>query len=440
LRSWFIDLWLRIQASYWFIPALLAVGAVIIAVFAVRADAELGAAWWEQFGWINLNTAEGARALLSAVAGSMITVAGVTFSGTLLAVSHASSQIGPRLLSGFMRDRGNQVTLGIFIATFLYCLIVLRTISPGDLGVDSKDSSLFVPHLAVLLAIGFAVLSVLVLIYFIHHVPQSINVSTVIARVGDEILTGVGNVYPLPDEADDTVGKPTCCGGDPQAVIKLEGKSGYLRVLDFDALIDKAAEQDLVIEMLVQPGEFGVPGQPLMHVYAEAAVDIETLEALADNLSWGRERTPEQDVMSSIEQMAEIFAKAMSPGVNGQFTAINCLDQLAAAFVELLRRGECPQCLADDNDVVRVVRRSHPRAYVFEITCRALRQFMRGDWVVTSRFVMLLTTLAELNSLAGSRQQILEQAALTLTEAEASDMSDAEKQALKKQGEKLTRS
>lgn len=147
MKSWFIDHWITVRSGYWFIPSVMSITALLAAVAAVRLDAQLGQSWLHNSEWLYANQPAGARALLSTVAGSMITVAGVTFSMTLLAVSDASAQIGPRLLSGFRRDRGNQFTLGTFIATFLYCLMVLRTVHTG---IDGEaDVSGFVPHIAI---------------------------------------------------------------------------------------------------------------------------------------------------------------------------------------------------------------------------------------------------------------------------------------------------
>jgi uncharacterized membrane protein len=147
--------------------------------------------------WASLNQPEGARTLLATVAGSMITVAGVTFSLTILAVSYATSHFGPRLLDNFMRDRGNQITLGTFLATFLYCLLVLRTVRSGsDIFKPGANAALFVPHLSVLVAIALTLASVGVLIYFIHHIPESIHISNVLHRISRELSDKIEDLYP----------------------------------------------------------------------------------------------------------------------------------------------------------------------------------------------------------------------------------------------------
>jgi uncharacterized membrane protein len=154
VNSLITDTWIQLRASYWFVPSLISLSAVMTAVIAVLLDFHFGSSWLDKVSWLFAHQPAGARDLLSTLAASAITVAGVTFSMTLLAVSHASAQIGPRLLADFMRDRGNQVTLGVFIATFLYCLIVLVTVQSA--GEDQEANVAFVPHLAITIALALA--------------------------------------------------------------------------------------------------------------------------------------------------------------------------------------------------------------------------------------------------------------------------------------------
>lgn len=164
-----ITYWEDIRSSFWFVPTLMAAASAVLAMCNIYLDHTLPESWRGN-GWIYSGGAEGARAVLSVIASSMITVAGVVFSITIVALTLASSQFGPRLLRTFMRDTANQVVLGTFIATFLYCLLVLRTIR----GLDERE---FVPHLSVTVGVLLGVASLGVLIYFIHHVSVSIQAS-----------------------------------------------------------------------------------------------------------------------------------------------------------------------------------------------------------------------------------------------------------------------
>ena len=181
MKGRFFKLWNRIRSGFWFIPAVMAGVALALALASVSVDGPLTEWLTLQLSWTFTGGAEGASAVLGIIAGSMITIAGVVFSMTLVALSLASSQLGPRLLRSFMRDSATQVVLGTFIATFLYCLLVLRTIRHAE-------EVAFVPHLSVTFGVLLAVASVGVLIYFIHHVSVSIQANEIAARIGKELI------------------------------------------------------------------------------------------------------------------------------------------------------------------------------------------------------------------------------------------------------------
>ena len=205
MKARLLSLLASIRSSYWFIPTLMALAAVVLSTVTTSIDRAIGMDWLEDWNWLYANRPDGARAVLSTVAGSMITVAGVTFSMTILSISYAASQVGPRLLSNFMRDRGNQITLGVFIATFLYCLLVLRTVRnaealpPGTqlTNVDNPElMAAFVPQIAIMFALFLAVASVGVLIYFIHHIPENLHVSNIVANVGRSLQKDIDERFP----------------------------------------------------------------------------------------------------------------------------------------------------------------------------------------------------------------------------------------------------
>jgi uncharacterized membrane protein len=178
-----------ISSSYWFVPGIMTAAAVVLSLLSVELDRRVQDAVLEEIGLIWSGGAEGARELLGTVAGSTITVAGVIFSMTLVVLSLTSQQFGPRLLRQFMGDRGTQVVLGMFVATFVFCLLVLRT-------VRSMEETRFVPYLSVTLAVLFMLASLGVLIYFIHHVAQLIQAPRVVSRVGEDLLAAINRVFP----------------------------------------------------------------------------------------------------------------------------------------------------------------------------------------------------------------------------------------------------
>lgn len=390
-----------LRQSYWFLPSIMAVAAMVLAGGMIWLDSYEGSAWMDRLPWLRASRPSGARQLLSAIGGSMITVAGTVFSVTIAAVVYASGQYGPRLLSNFMRDRGNQVTLGTFIATFLYCLIVLRTVrSPEESGGVG-----FVPNIALLVAVVLALCSIVVLIFFIHHVPSKIHINNVIDEVGKRLLQQVGHRFPrfLGTSADHHEIEPTlpkAFGPDGSAeaadqlrVVKAE-HTGYIQLIRDEEILTLAARHDLVLRLRYQPGDFVHAGRALIVACPAERCDDEASRALADAFAVGSQRTALQDLRFLIDELVEIAARALSPGVNDPFTAITCLDWLGAAMSDLSGR-EIPSHLRQDKDgALRVI--AHPQGFAdfLDRSFGALAQYCAGDRVAALSFLGSLGEVA----------------------------------------------
>lgn len=342
-----ISIWELLRGSFWFLPSMMAAGAVLLSFAVVKLDAAMEADAYGRFEFIYLFGPEGARAILSAVATSMITVAGLTFSITMLTLQLASSQFGPRLLRNFMRDRGNQLVLGTFISTFVYCLLVLRT-------VKGVEGSSFVPHIAVAIGVVLAVASLAVLIYFIHHTASSIRLETLLASLAEETAATIDRLFPtkIGHEEPETKCEPP--DFDRGLVIRSRA-SGYIQSVDSAALLRLAEEQDLIVDVVARPGTFVTERDPLLRVIAANAPDEGKLDALRASLIIGIERTPYQDLDFSIRRIVEITQRALSPGINDPTTALYCIDRLREALMRLAHRPMPSGCRHDDEGRLRVV-------------------------------------------------------------------------------------
>ena len=334
MKTLLMKYWGRLRSSFWFVPAAMACLAVALAVSAVELDKAVAGDFLQRLSWSYSGGAEGASLLLGTVAGSMIAIAGTVFSMTLVALSFASSQLGPRLLRNFMRDTVNQVVLGTFVATFVYCLLVLRTIRRADEGA-------FVPHVSVSIGMLLAIVSVGVLIYFIHHISVSIQADQVVAQVGKELDDGIDSLFP--SDLGNTVSEalrgsskaslPAAFAREACPVGALE--DGYLQLIDADALMALASQEDLLLRLERRPGHYLAKGQTMVMVWPGDRVT----EALVDEMNaafvLGDQRTAAQDVEFSFQQLVEIAVRALSPGINDPFTAIACVtgwDQPCAVW------------------------------------------------------------------------------------------------------------
>jgi uncharacterized membrane protein len=322
-----------LRESYWFVPTLMAMSALLLALAMVYVDSHFGTTWMDRLPWLYAARPDGARSLLSSIGGSMIGVAGTTFSVTIAAVVYASGQYGPRLLSNFMSDRGNQVTLGTFIATFVYSLVVLRTIrSAGESGAGAPA---FVPQLALLIGLILVLCSIAVLIFFIHHVPMRIHINNVIERIGDRLIEEIDSRFPvfvgvpLVEQADDpripSAFRENATTADYERRAPVRAKdTGYIQLIDESTLLEAARHHDLVIRLQYQSGHFTHKGSVLLEAWPAERCDEDAASALRGAFAIGSRRTALQDLRFLIDELVEIAARALSPGVNDPFTAQSC--------------------------------------------------------------------------------------------------------------------
>jgi len=382
----------------------MALGAVTLAFALPQLDRVAQAELSEKWDWTYTGGPEGARAVLSTIAGSMITVAGVVFSITIVALSLASAQFGPRLLRNFIRDRGNQFVLGTFTATYIYCLLVLRT-------VRGTNHEHFVPGISVTVGFFFALVGLGVLIYFIHHVAVSIQANEVIATVGRELDETIDRLWPeelgqgppSPAKPVETA-VPAAMIHDAAPIAALA--SGYIAAINDSALLRLACEHDVVVSLQRRPGHFVVRGNPLATIWPGDRADDDLGQALNGVFTLSTHRTPFQDVEFAIDQLVEVAVRALSPGVNDPFTAMACIDRLGQALSRLCRRSVPSNRRYDAEGQLRVIACPSTIESITDAAFNQIRQYGRSSPAVMIR---LLETLAVV---ANSGQREVDRAAL----------------------------
>lgn len=391
-----LRLWDTLRASYWFVPAVMTLTATLLSYGALGLDHALYDAEIRLPGWVEgAGRPDGARVLLGTIAGSIITVAGVTFSILLVALSQAASQFGPRLVRGFLRDTGNQVVLGTFIATFVYCLLVLRSVPmvPGGEAV---------PQVSVALAFLLGLAGVAVLIYFIHHAAVSIQASHVIEVAGSELDEAIRQTFPARDDAEAAKTSPHR-SLDPEEVLP-EGfeeeagtvearSSGYVQEIDTDGLVELAAEGDLVIQLLHGRGGFVVEGRPLARVGADEALDDETEEAIGNALVLATSRVSTRDVERAVSQLAEVAVRALSPGINDPFTATSAVNRLGASLALLGERRLPTPYFSDPEGTLRLWVPVPTIASLLDLAFDQARHYGRSDPHFPAAFLETLTSV-----------------------------------------------
>lgn len=411
--------WEDLRSSLWFLPTVIVAGAVALAMGLIEVDfpgygGPLEERWPRLFG----AGADGSRGLLSAIAGSMITVAGVTFSITVVALTLASSQYTSRILRNFVRSRANQTVLGVFVGVFAYCLVVLRTIRGGDEGA-------FVPGVAVLGALLLAFVAIGFLIFFIHHIAASLQATTIIESVAAETLQAVDRLFP------DQLGEPAAGRANQEQEMTLAlqtwtaipaRNSGYIDSIDADALFDLASKQGVVVRMEKGIGEFVIEACPLASVSGNPP-DDKTIQKLSSAYSVDRHRTVHQDAGYGIRQIVDVALKALSPGINDTTTAINCIDYLGSILARLAaRRIESRNRV--DKGRLRVITRGPTFQSLLGDAFDQIRQNAEGNVAVLARLLQVLATLAGRTSDEQRRRALRQQADLVVETAERSVPSE----------------
>jgi uncharacterized membrane protein len=339
--------------TYWFLPSLVTTGAIGLALLLIAVDRATSQTrpWLE---WAYGGGADGARALLSAVAGSTITVVSVTFSVLVVALTVSSEHFGPRLLRTFMRDRPAQLVLGTFMGTFAYCLIVLRTVQG-----EGERLTWFVPHLAVAGAIALALVSVGALIYYVHHVATSMQVAEITKRLALDLERTIDRLYPDPIGDDPAPPeRPPARPANARPVIARA--SGYVQYVDSDAVVDVATQHDAVVWLAARPGDFVVEGDVVAFIHARSGVNG-AADDVWDVYTLGTDRTSQQDAGFAVQQLVEMALRALSPGMNEPFTAVNVVDRMSQGLAKLASRRVPSAVRIDQAGRARVV--ATPRTF-----------------------------------------------------------------------------
>lgn len=359
LRLQLLNRWDEIRNSYWFLPAMMAASAAVLSLGTLHFDVQLNADDRGDAWWVYTGSASGARAVLQTIATSMIGVAGVVFSITTVTLTLAANKFGPRIFRNFMADTGNQVVLGTFTSTFLFCLLILRQVRGTD---NAFEADRFIPQISLLVAVMLAICSLGVLIYFIHHVAASIQTSNVVAMVGRDLQAGIRELYPeqvgqpVPDSDDDTrfvTQVPPNFQSEAVPILSVHG--GYIRRVESDALLHRATESELLVRMDRHPGDFISADEVLLWVWPADQIDDEWIEEFRSAVVIGDQRTPAQDIRFPIGQLTEVACLALSSGVNDLYTALLCIDRLGEGLALLAGRSKPSAYRADKQGALRVI-------------------------------------------------------------------------------------
>ena len=313
---------LNARSGLWFLPAIIVLGFIGLAMGLVALDVHLGDPLAKRWPLFFGTEAEGARSMLSSIATSLATIVGVVFSVTVVALTLASSQYTSRAMRNFMRDRVNQVVLGVLVGAHVYCLLVLKAI-----GANGES---FVPSIATACAVPIGVVALGYFTYFIHHISTSIQVSKLASTIAADAARSIDDTYPAPLRSSSGAPPTVTLPPSLQWYPVYSGSTGYIERVDMEGLVELAGSRDIIVHVLTGSGDFVTPEfRPVVSIAMSAPPDEHIVAKINELFIVGTYRTIEQDPAFGIRQLVDISLRALSPGVNDTTTAITCIDYLS---------------------------------------------------------------------------------------------------------------
>lgn len=414
--------WQALRYSLWFVPALVVAGAVGLAIASIAADGVIDAGDLPDWPRLFTGSADGARGTLEVIAAAMISIAALTFSITVLVLSSAAAQYTPRVIRSFMGSTVTKLVLGVFVGIYVYCLIVLRTVSSSD--------PEFVPAVGVTLGLLLALVGVGFLIAFIHHMASSIQVSTLVSDIGRETISAVERLYPewhqdegeqeeeqgggQGNEQGDEQNRAQPAAMRPPASGAWQAipspRTGYIQSVDYAGLACWAHDHGRLLRMEKTVGEFVLEGQLLLAAEPGGA-QVDQLGDACRYFAIGTHRTVEQDIGVGITQLSDMAVRAMSPAINDANTAAACMDYLTAILARLARRSLEPHSGVWEKRRALIVRGpsfSDFLRHAFE----PVRLHANGNFAIYEHMLHALHALVPCATVPGYRAALQREAAL----------------------------
>ena len=423
--------WRELKGTFWFIPVLIILISMFLAILLLYVDGFVSISKEGINRFFFVNSADSARSILSTISGAMIGVAGTVFSVTLVALTLASSQFGPRLVRNFMYIRLNQIVLGSYVSAYLYSLIILNAIK------ENSDTT-YIPSLSILFAIITAIFNIILLILFIHQIATSMQADKIVADISSFISSQVRTLFPekLENSEDSETNFNT---GEIKSkydtVIPLKcPQNGYLQYIDIDSLKKKVADFDALFELQYRPGDYLVENLTLGYLHTKNKPQQEELEKLMESFVFGQIKTAQQDLEFSIHQMVEMAVRALSPGINDPYTAIACVNNLASTLCYLAQAKFPSKFLTDEKNELRVISKTLDFEGIMDTSFNQIRQYAKGSTAVTIRLLEALITIDDFAQKEAYKQAIRKHAQMTLNSGKAfinekNDLEDLEERA-----------
>ena len=391
-----------LRTSVWFIPLVFCLACLALAVVLqwLERDLELLFPQLKMFAM----SVTSARNVLGVIAGSVLSVGGVVFSVTMVALTLTSGQYGPKILRQFLSDANSKVSLGLFLGTSLYCLVIMA-------GYGDADR----PNITVIAALLLVLVALAGFIRFIHGTATDLQADQIIERIGSELsqsLRELSSSESLRGRSQDTLPwRRRARGLRPVLIAARSG--GYVQTIDYAAVVQWCTARNCVAQLRVRAGDFLLHGTCLIKLYGcKSELDDSDLDPLRAHIRTGPMRTPVQDPEYPITQLNQLAARALSPGINDPGTAITCIDWYSMALARIVDRELPGKVFLDAEEGAVLLVRFSDFAGIAKAFYAPARQFARDNIPVLIALLESLIRLASLTARADRLQQLGEEARL----------------------------
>lgn len=409
--------WEKLLTTIWFIPTVISTAFVAAAVSLLYLDQRLDAQDWAWANAFQIGTI-GIRQVLAVTTGAIISLTGVVFSISVVALTLAANQFGSKILHNFLRDTKNKVVLGLLVGSFLYGLALLAFI---DTHLDANEH---MPIIAFVGSLLLTVMAVIGLIYFTHNISTSIQADQIISLIGQELNQTIEDTLIDLDEdqsAHASIQRWSIATHALQPQTVVAATSGYVEFIDLTRLCGLAEKENRHIELLLQSGDFIIENSPIMTVYGQDDdIDAGQADALRLCISLGRKRTPFSDLEFAIMQLLQIALRALSPGINDSLTAISCIDWLSSSLGRMASKHFPFSYMEDGDGTVRIKKREFGFTDAADAMFHPLRQNARGNEMVMIHLLETISRILQVSRKSSYSDALFHHAELILEAAKAS--------------------
>ncbi|NTV88603.1 MAG: DUF2254 domain-containing protein, partial [Burkholderiaceae bacterium] len=432
--------WDRLKVSFWFAPALMALGAVLLAWAMYWLDSLVPNEALASSRFVLSGTPGEMRSALLSMAGTVLATAGVVFTLLTLPLSTVAAQYGSRLLRLFLGDRTTQFVLGMFVATFVYCIAAALSIPPADVAPES-------PQLTASLGVYLMLATFATLILLVQHISTMLQAPNIAAAAGVElqnvVSAEISNEVTSGDEGSGRLDARPNSQDAPNALAEIDGypirarSTGYIQFVDPDTLLTLAREKDLIIRLLRRPGHYIWSGAVVALVSPADRVDEQLDKLIRRAFQVGNGRTPTQDIEYAVNQLTEMAVRAMSPAINDPFTAMTCLDHVGYGLMEFIRQGRKGSHYYDRDGKLRLVLEPVTLEVLLDAAFDMLRHASCDNASVLLHMLKVIDLIGQEVKTPEARQQLLRHVSLIQAESQAGALIEQDRQSIYRSGEAL---